>query len=275
MPAGAVRRPHPLLRGLVTDYHGYHHVGDPPGVHHGLPGDDLTVVVAFDEPLDVAWWGREDTRGRHWSMVSGLHDAPAAIRHDGFQHGVQLGLRPEGARAILGLPAGALARTLVPMSELLGRLADRLHEELSAAPTWRERFDSLDRCLLALVGHREAAPIRPELLRAWHLVVGSGGTARVADVARDTGWSRRHLTSSFTGEFGLSPKQLARVVRLQQARSLVLAGRPLGDVAVSAGYADQAHLTREWRALAGCTPGEWIRDEVPIVQDTRTAARRP
>jgi AraC-like DNA-binding protein len=115
----------------------------------------------------------------------------------------------------------------------------------------------------------------PELQRAWHLVVGSGGTARVADVARETGWSRRHLTSSFTDEFGLSPKQLARVVRLQQARSLVLAGRPLGEVAVSAGYADQAHLTREWRALAGCTPGEWVRDEVPIVQDTRTAARAP
>jgi AraC-like DNA-binding protein len=55
----------------------------------------------------------------------------------------------------------------------------------------------------------------------------------------------------------------------------VLAGRPLGEVAVSAGYADQAHLTREWRALAGCTPGEWVRDEVPIVQDTRTAARAP
>jgi AraC-like DNA-binding protein len=45
-------------------------------------------------------------------------------------------------------------------------------------------------------------------------------------------------------------------------------GRPrLAEIAARCGYADQAHLTREWQAIAGCTPRRWIAEELPYVQD--------
>ena len=53
---------------------------------------------------------------------------------------------------------------------------------------------------------------------------------------------------------GLRPKETARVVRFDRARRLLHAGVRLGDVAADAGYFDQAHLNREFRALAGLSP---------------------
>ncbi|WP_211489636.1 helix-turn-helix domain-containing protein [Georgenia thermotolerans] len=60
-----------------------------------------------------------------------------------------------------------------------------------------------------------------------------------------------------------------RIARFEHARALLLGpGRPgLADVAARAGYADQSHLAREWRALAGCSVGTWLREELPFVQD--------
>ncbi|WP_199711128.1 hypothetical protein [Tessaracoccus antarcticus] len=42
----------------------------------------------------------------------------------------------------------------------------------------------------------------------------------------------------------------------------------LASVADRCGYADQSHMAREWRALAGCTMGTWLREELPLLQDS-------
>ena len=68
-------------------------------------------------------------------------------------------------------------------------------------------------------------------------------------------------------EFGLSPRQLARIGRFERAQALAQAGMPLAETAHRAGFADQAHLTREWVALAGCPPTTWLREEFPFLQD--------
>lgn len=88
-------------------------------------------------------------------------------------------------------------------------------------------------------------------------------------LAQEVGGSRRHLGERFRREFGLTPKVAGRVMRFESTRRLLgTPGRPgLADVAARCGYADQAHLTREWRELAGCTPSTWLTEELPSIQD--------
>ncbi len=83
------------------------------------------------------------------------------------------------------------------------------------------------------------------------------------------GWSRRHLSERFRVELGLAPKVAGRVVRFERARRLLeRADRPgLADLASACGFYDQAHLNREWRELAGCSPTAWLAEELPSVQD--------
>lgn len=88
-------------------------------------------------------------------------------------------------------------------------------------------------------------------------------------MATEVGWSRRHLTERFRAEYGLAPKVTARVLRFEQAVNR-LKQRPttrLADLAADLGYADQAHLTREWHSIAGCSPRQWMTEELPFVQD--------
>nr|WP_245207882.1 helix-turn-helix domain-containing protein [Rhodococcus gordoniae] len=92
----------------------------------------------------------------------------------------------------------------------------------------------------------------------------------VRAVADELGWSRRHLTNRCTAEFGLSPKEVARVARFDRSRKMLRADptRRLADIAVVCGFYDQAHLARDWRDLAGVPPSRWLEDEVfPFVQD--------
>ena len=111
--------------------------------------------------------------------------------------------------------------------------------------------------------------MRSEIGRA---LAGLTRGATVQRVADDVGLSRRHLGTLVRSETGVTPKEFHRIARFDASRSRLAAaagtGRPsLADLAATIGYADQAHLTREWQALAGCTPTRWLRDEFPFVQD--------
>lgn len=205
--------------------------------------------------------------------MGGLHDRPTFIRHDGSQHGIQIEVTALGARTLLGAPSVALVGQVVTIEDLLGPLARELVDRTRAAPTWAARFAVVDDVLgRAVAGRgdpgRRRAPA--EVLAAWDRLVGRHGAIEVAALAREVGWSRRHLSERFREEVGLPPKVFARVLRFERARKLlVLAERPpLAWVAAECGYADQAHLTREWVQLAGSSPTAWLAaEELPFVQD--------
>ncbi|TWG97839.1 AraC-like DNA-binding protein [Nocardioides sp. J9] len=254
----------PALRRHVAARVPYDVVFGAPGVHRGLPSTTLTLVLPLDEPLRVAWAGQPDSLHGAASSLSGLHARPALVHHGGSQRGVQLALTVEGARVLLGRPAADLAGALTDLDEAavpapLRALPERLH----AVPDWRTRVALVDRCLADLAaGGGDAAP-RAEVA---HALARLTAGRRVAEVADEVGYSRRRLGTLVRAETGLAPKDFQRVARLQHTRGL-LGHRPLAEVAATCGYADQAHLAREWRALTGCTPTTWLREEFPFVQD--------
>jgi AraC-like DNA-binding protein len=106
------------------------------------------------------------------------------------------------------------------------------------------------------------------VLHVWDRLHATGGRVRIGELARETGWSARHLGTVLRRETGLAPKAAARVVRFDRARREVArrGGRDLAAVAAVAGYADQSHLDREFRALAGLPPSRWWAEEFRNVQ---------
>lgn len=268
------RAPHPALRPYVASLTAYDTSMGPPGVHRGLPSTALTLVLPVGEALDVGWVDDPGSRGPRWSVLSGLHVAPAAIHHRGHQAGVQLALTPAGARALFGMPAAAVCRELAQLDEVAGVAGPHpelraLPERLSGTVDRAEQLRLTERALLASLSRHGTPAPRAEIGRALSaLTLG----APVRSVAEDVGWSRRHLAAQFRAECGIGPKEYQRVARFQLSVRLLLdaarRGRPgIADVAAGAGYADQPHLTREWTRLAGCTPVRWLAEEFPFVQD--------
>jgi AraC-like DNA-binding protein len=267
----AARRPAPPLAPFIGRYVGYRLDGFTPGVHRGLPSRHLTFIVSLDEPIELLRAPAPD-RGPAslQAFVGGLHTRAALVRAPARQCGVGIELTPFGARALFGLPAAELTREVVELADLLGA-GGELPDRLRAAPGWAERFDVLDAVLSRALDPRRRPPAW--IAAAWRRFVAADGQLAVEALARELGWSRRHFTECFGREIGLPPRQLARVLRFERARAALAAqdAPPLAALAVQCGYYDQAHLNREWRELAGCTPVEWIAQELPSVQDTAAA----
>jgi AraC-like DNA-binding protein len=168
---------------------------------------------------------------------------------------VGLRFRPEAASRVLGLPANELTDRDVPLSELwrsalVDDTSDRMRAERSTA-----RRVAIAQSMLA--SHLDA--IRHPDPIAHHAVsqLTSGRAQRIDDLAKDIGISERQLHRRFVASVGYSPKTFQRIVRFQKLLALTDAGArsPLGDVSIAAGYADQAHMTREVVEFAGVTPG--------------------
>jgi AraC-like DNA-binding protein len=257
----------PPLRPFVDSYVDFDMTGWPPGRHRGMPDGTLVLVVNVGTPLTVSRAGHADVAAA--ATVGGLRSRPFGIVHDGTQRGVQLALTPRGARALLGLPAAALAHGVWPLEEVVGRRAHELTDRLAGAHGPAGRARVLDDVLTSWMVDEDYPAV---VDGAWRRLAASAGRAPVASIAKEIGLSRRHLGQLVRAELGLTPKTVARVLRFDSACRCLRSGRTasLADTAMACGYFDQAHLTNDWKQLAGCTPGEWISEELPFLQDRRS-----
>jgi AraC-like DNA-binding protein len=159
-------------------------------------------------------------------------------------------------RAILDVdPVECLGRDLPAQAidSAFGALERRLTDCVSAD----EAFVVLTRAVDARLAQREDAGA-PRRVQEANAALARGG--EVHAVARAVGMSERSLHRDVVRWSGLAPKSLARILRMQRCLAALRAGRmPLALLALRLGYADQAHMTRELKALAGVTPREVAR----------------
>ena len=259
----ASRLPNPQLGAHIHSYTGYREDTRLPLRRREVPSGVVTLIISFGEPLRlVAMHDRRASGATFTSFVAGLHTGPAITEHDGRQHGIEVRLTPLGAHALLGVPMHELANTSTGLSDLLGNAAETLATRLAEAPGWEVRFALLDRVLAARI-HAGPTP-SAAVAYVYRRLSQSSGRAPI-EVANGIGWSHRHLVARFREQVGLPPKALARLLRFEQALGFLrnVHRRPLAEVALAAGYYDQAHLNRDFRALAGCTPTEFQAAQLP------------
>jgi AraC-like DNA-binding protein len=249
-------RPHRALAGLVLRYQGYREHSGTPLRRRQPPAGSCTLILGLGPPLRL--FGPAGPTAPA-SFLAGMHDAAVITEFTGAQHGLQVDLTPLGTYTLLGRPMPELTNRVPDLTELdvpwLAGLPARLADE----PDWPARFARLDAALLAV---RDAARRHPdpEVGWAWRELERTAGGIGVARLAEGTGWSRRHLLTRFRDQVGLAPKAAGRVLRFERATRLLVSGSAatIADVAATCGYADHAHLDREFRALAGCTPTTFL-----------------
>jgi AraC-like DNA-binding protein len=246
----------PALRPHVVDYVGFRERTPGPSRRVELPTGLVHVIVSFGP--------RVHAPGPLDSFIAPPDPEHTVVESEGEQHCLGIKLTPLGARRIFGWPMDELsAQRVVGLPELMGRDGDELPERLHDAGSWPARFALLD----GLLGRRLAAapPVPAPVEDAWQRLVASRGSVPVAELARRAGWSRRHLVARFREHVGLPPKTFARILRFERAASLLVApgGPSLCDIALEAGYYDQAHLNRDFRAFSGRTPSELLAARLP------------
>ncbi|MEV0203940.1 helix-turn-helix transcriptional regulator [Streptomyces sp. NPDC050788] len=213
-------------------------------VWRNTPAEAGVGRVLPDGCMDLLW--HEDRL-----LVAGP-DTRAYVTDDapGVWTGVRLA--PGTAPALLGVPAHELRDRRVAFAEL--RPAAEVRRLTARMRAAAEPAGALEELALRLAADSE--PPDP-LLR--HLVGALGRGRPVAVVADELGLGARQLHRRSLAAFGYGPKTLARVLRLQRALALARQGVPFADTAARTGFADQAHLSRDVRELAGVPLRELLR----------------
>jgi AraC-like DNA-binding protein len=182
-------------------------------------------------------------------------------------------LTPWAVPALFGMPASILREQHIDLEELLGDDSLRI-EACFAEGKSGLAMEELQAALL-----RRLQPKRlPDRALGEAIRALSSGSTPVATIATRVGWSERHLRDRVYQSTGLSPRELSRIARLQRLlKQVEREDIPWSEHALRGGFADQAHLCREFKALTGLTPTEYrptpgAPNHVPLrnVQDGRS-----
>lgn len=253
----ARRAPSQRTAGLISGMTGYRETACGRFFQREAAGLVVPLIISFGTPFLIALDREPDAGDRQPSFAAGLHAGPVFIESDGGAECVQVDFTPLGAYRFFGGTVVDLAARMVDMSDVLGREGRALRERLGATDGWQNRFDLVEDFVAGRANHLPS----PEIEYAYRRLARSAGDARITALAREIGWSRKHLVNRFRSELGLAPKPIARMMRFHHACRLAQGGACSGWAAIAAesGYADQAHLVREFSTLAGETPTAWAR----------------
>ena len=238
--------PPPALRSLLACRWSSRAPDQPPA-----PGQARDTLVLPDGCSDLIW------RQGHGLFVAGpdTGPAPAAMPPGTVLVGVRF--RPGAGGELLGIPLSELRDQRVDLADLRPELARALPPDTDPGQVAAR--------LTRLAGQLadDGQPDRA-LLRACRLLASPA--AHTEDVAADVGLSPRQLRRRSEAAVGYGPKLLQRVLRFRRFVSLIDAtdgAADLAEAALTSGYADQPHLTRESLQLAGLTPAALVRARHP------------
>lgn len=192
-------------------------------------------------------------------MLIGVQRVAYEVRFTRAVEVFAIRFKPAGFCSLFGVPVGELVDAHEDLVAVLDARFRDFAGRLREAPDVVERLRTAERYLLEAA----ADPEFTYLNRATELIRTSAGKLRVADVADRVHISRRQLERAFQRALGLSPKQYMRIARLNLVQALLRSGthHGLADVAHRAGYADQAHFSREFKRLVGECPTRFLSEQ--------------
>jgi AraC-like DNA-binding protein len=246
-------RPSAPLAGSTKRIEGYEEFRAPVLPRTETPMLAVPIILVFGGGFSIGGDALAGQR-RLRSFVAGLHRRPVTVSSSGDARCIQVDLTPQAAIRFLRCDLSDLVDRTVDLADILGAEVARLEDRLDACPAWEERLALAEAFLARRLA--EADRTRTLVDLALSAITRSRGAARIGSIAALAGCSRRHLATMVRTSTGLSPKFLSRIARFEHAATLMTAPQrpPLAWVAAEAGYADQAHLSGEFRALAGMTP---------------------
>ena len=243
--------PHPALARYVEGY----------AVSRDAPGSaPLAVRVLPDGNSDVLFEAPLGG-GRVRAEVFGVKTRALDVRDATPTEKIAVRFRPGAAARFLGVRARDLADGAVELAALGG--SGRALGRAAQADDLPARLARLEEVLLARRDALESPSAGASRLAVWAGVDAAvaaltrgGGQLRMDALCTALGVGPRRLERIFAEEVGVPPKRLARILRFRRAVAALARGEAQAAAAARLGYADQAHLLREFRALAGAPPGE-------------------
>jgi AraC-like DNA-binding protein len=222
------------------------------------PGTSICLIMQYRMPL-LAYWHFGDTRHQLSECkyaATQVQTGVVSVRPRGPFGVIVACLKPELAMRILGAPPNEYANEKIDVKGVFGATEVALLEEVLA-----ESNSSVERAShfeLFLMAHlRCDKPLSAARNAAFHL--RTHPNLSISRLASKLGMSRRHLSRSFRAMFGTSPKLFARLARIEKVLVAHSKGWAWSDCAYACGFADHAHMIRDFQDIVGQSPVDLFR----------------
>lgn len=201
--------------------------------------------------------------GNSWGQspdytIIGLHTRPYEVRFRNHVHAFGIRFKPEGIYNLFGIPASQFLEQFEDMELVLGRHFRDFCSRLREACGISQKLEHTRRYLLAQLQNNH--PETTYLNHAADLIRRANYTTKVDELPGKVYISRRQLEREFKRKVGVSPKQYMRIARLNAINRYLQTGTQisLSKLSLETGFADQAHLCREFKTFSGVSPVKFM-----------------
>ncbi len=171
---------------------------------------------------------------------------------------------PNGFLPFATIPIKEIENTAVPLSELFGEEGEKIGNSILNANSTIDRINLIEHFLLKHLTDKKT--IGNVMKSAIETILDANGQFSVNEYSLHNNINRRQLTRKFATTIGLSPKQLAKTIRIQATLKKLLSNKvvKLTDLAYENEYFDQAHFIKEFKEFTGLTPKEFYGDDLKM-----------
>lgn len=229
-----------------------------------LPDGRFQLVISLAEsPIVALIDPMGDGGGIAPSLLIGIRSRFNIIDTARLGSAIGVVFWPGGVHAFLGPLTDAFHNKNVSLDLIWGSTARSLRDRLRAANDLAEKFRVLEAALLEHLNERLL--LNHAVRYALQEFTRRAEIPRVRELAHEAGLSRRRFSQLFREQIGLTPKLYCRLQRFQNTLKLIASGASVdwAQLALAAGYSDQAHLAHEFRDFSGLSPSAYLASPSP------------
>ena len=227
-------------------------------VNHILP--DTSLTLAFRTAGTVAAVEDDAQALLPAAVITGLRKTARRLAYAKHSATLVVQFNETGTASFFREPLHELFNASLPLDSLIPQhQLDEVEDRLAAATGNAARVAVVERFLLSRLREPEPDRLIREAVRAINFVQGD---LRMKDLAADLPISQDAFEKRFNRAIGTSPKQFAKIVRLRNLIRQVPQRSSLTDAALTAGYFDQAHFIKDFKAFTGKTPKAFFQSPV-------------
>ncbi len=233
-----------------------------PHVHRLLPAPGTSIAIGYGSIQGSAHYEGKEECNVPVCSVAGYWTRPKSYALRGEGGVFVVCFKPWGLSRFTPLDLRTTTDRNVDLRHAFGDpITNELRDRIAGTRDVRRRRSIVEEILLRILRERDeraAVRERRSARRGVQLIAESGGTIRVGQLADELGLGGKRLDRIFAREIGMTPKRMARVIRFQRSLQVLQHSTSLAEATYELGYFDQAHFIREFRGMAGNTPGAWL-----------------
>jgi AraC-like DNA-binding protein len=223
-----------------------------------IPTGNIEWMFHYRNPFLVKSSSHE-THIQQRGFASGINNSYSDVSTRGAAGVIAISFYPDGACQFLQMPLSLLGNSSVSLNDLLGSKTREIEEKIVLANGLAERIRIIESFLLSI--YRPVVSHDSRLISdAVRIIKNAKGQIPSGKLSEILSFSQKSIERKFSEKVGTSPKQFCRIVRFQHVVKGLWVGNTgeLTSLAYNNGYFDQSHFIRDFKAISGYTPGEFL-----------------